>query len=207
MDKEFETKGYKSIDLNFGYEDLLIHSFDEACAYLRCHGGRGKVRGQGTGRPNFANYVQEPSLNVYMEYLASIVHRDVLTSIVEKETGLKLIPTYSYTRKYFKGNRLNSHKDRPCNEVSLTWCLSGPEWEITFDGTNVTTKKGSAWIYKGCDLRHCRLKPAPDDGVHIFCGWVDSNGRNLNASYDDGQHKEFYQGWQWDLQSHKFHQL
>ena len=37
---------------------------------------------------------------------------------MEKETGLKLLPTYSYARTYKKGDILKRHKDRPSCEIS-----------------------------------------------------------------------------------------
>ena len=39
---------------------------------------------------------------------------------MQKKTGLKLVPTYSYTRLYRKGNILQRHKDRPSCEISTT---------------------------------------------------------------------------------------
>ena len=33
--------------------------------------------------------------------------------VMKKHTGLDLIPTYSYTRAYKKGDILKRHKDRP----------------------------------------------------------------------------------------------
>ena len=45
--------------------------------------------------------------------------------IMKKKTGLDLVPTYSYTRLYEKGNILRRHKDRPSCEVSTTLHLGG----------------------------------------------------------------------------------
>ena len=39
---------------------------------------------------------------------------------MQKETGLQLIPTYSYARIYKKGDILKRHKDRPSCEISTT---------------------------------------------------------------------------------------
>ena len=46
--------------------------------------------------------------------------------IMKKKTGLELIPTYSYTRLYEKGNILKRHKDRPSCEVE--------HWREPFQG-------------------------------------------------------------------------
>ena len=112
MNNEFEERGYKLIELNLGYENLIAKSFEECV------------------RANNFFPVQEvdiscKSIDIYMECLTSIIHREYLTSIVEKETDLKLIPTYCYVRKYFQGSILGSHTDRPACEISLTYCISG----------------------------------------------------------------------------------
>ena len=50
--------------------------------------------------------------------------------IMEKQTGLKLIPTYSYARIYKKGDILHRHKDRFSCEISTTLNLGGDKWPI-----------------------------------------------------------------------------
>ena len=55
--------------------------------------------------------------------------------VMQKKTGLKLVPTYSYTRLYRKGNILQRHKDRPSCEISTTLNLGGDAWPIFIDPT------------------------------------------------------------------------
>ena len=50
--------------------------------------------------------------------------------IMKAKTGMDLVPTYSYTRLYEKGNILKRHKDRPSCEISTTLHLGGDEWPI-----------------------------------------------------------------------------
>ena len=97
--------------------------------------------------------------------------------IMRQRTGLELIPTYSYTRLYEKGNALHRHKDRPSCEISTTLHLGGDEWPIFLDpsgqnfviderkniikpgapkGVKVDLKIGDMLIYSGCDLEHWR---------------------------------------------------
>ena len=99
--------------------------------------------------------------------------------IMKAKTGLELIPTYTYTRLYEKGNILHRHKDRPSCEVSTTLHLGGDEWPIFLDptgadnilsgretttvvkpgapkGVQVDLKVGDMLIYSGCDLEHWR---------------------------------------------------
>ena len=97
--------------------------------------------------------------------------------IMKAKTGMDLVPTYSYTRLYEKGNILRRHKDRPSCEISTTLYLGGDEWPIFLDpsgadfvmdefkqtikpgapaGVRVDLKVGDMLIYSGCDLEHWR---------------------------------------------------
>ena len=60
---------------------------------------------------------------------------------MEEETGLSLIPTYSYARIYKKGDILERHKDRYSCEVSTTLNLGGDAWPIYLDRLVKQTKK------------------------------------------------------------------
>jgi len=117
--------------------------------------------------------------NTYSHY-ADFVMETLLVKmlpIMSKETGLELIPTYSYARIYKKGDKLKRHKDRPSCEVSCTLNLGGYPWPIFLDetGTNnvIDEKKeiikpnaptgqsillevGDMLVYSGCDLEHWR---------------------------------------------------
>jgi len=97
--------------------------------------------------------------------------------IMKAKTGMDLVPTYSYTRLYEKGNILRRHKDRPSCEISTTMHLGGDEWPIFLDpsgadfvmdefkqtikpgapaGVRVDLKVGDMLLYSGCDLEHWR---------------------------------------------------
>ena len=177
----FEEVGYKLIDLNLGYEDLIVKTFEECIKFNKI-------------QPKTAPFVSPAPIKIYMESLASIVQRDYLTSIVEKETDLKLIPTYCLVRKYFKGSILSTHTDRgPC-EISLTYCISGPEWEINMGDNTLITKIGNGVIYKGCEISHGRPKPSSGEVIQVFNHWVISDGAKSNSAYDNGKTKDFYKG-------------
>ena len=49
---------------------------------------------------------------------------------MEKVTGLKLYPAYTYARIYKKGDELKRHKDRFSCEISTTMNLGGDDWPI-----------------------------------------------------------------------------
>ena len=137
--------------------------------------------------------VSPDPIGTYMEILTSIVHREYLTSIIEKETDLKLIPTYCLTRKYFQGSILDSHTDRDASEISLTYCISGPEWEINMGDNTLITKIGNGVIYKGCELPHGRSKPSSGEVIQVFNHWVILDGAKSKNAYDNNEkNKDFY---------------
>ena len=48
---------------------------------------------------------------------------DTKLPLVEKESNLKLFPTYAYWRYYVFGATLKKHTDRPSCEISVTACV------------------------------------------------------------------------------------
>ena len=104
--------------------------------------------------------------NTYSHY-ADIVMETLLERVrpkIEKETKLKLIPTYSYARLYKTGDVLKRHKDRFSCEISATMFLGGEPWELYIEpsgqenkkGIKVIQKPGDILIYSGCELEHWR---------------------------------------------------
>jgi len=83
---------------------------------------------------------------------------------MEKATGLKLYPAYTYARIYKKGDELKRHKDRFSCEISTTMNLGGDNWPIYLEpsgkkgmkGVKVDLKPGDMLVYRGCDLEHWR---------------------------------------------------
>ena len=61
---------------------------------------------------------------------------------MEKVTGLKLYPAYTYARIYKKGDELKRHKDRFSCEISTTMNLSGDEWPIYLEPSGKEDMKG-----------------------------------------------------------------
>ena len=82
---------------------------------------------------------------------------------VEKESNLKLFPTYAYWRYYVFGATLKKHSDRPACEISIT----------------------DAVIYAGCDQKHWRPGVYEGEGMaQVFFHYVNQNGPNKNHAYD-----------------------
>ena len=70
--------------------------------------------------------------NTYSQY-GNIAMETLLLKcqpIMEKTTGLKLDPNYTYARIYKKGDELKRHKDRFSCERSTTMNLGGDKWPI-----------------------------------------------------------------------------
>ena len=70
--------------------------------------------------------------NTYSQY-ANMAMETLLLKCqpgMEKATGLKLYPAYTYARIYKKGDELKRHKDRFSCEISTTMNLDGDDWPI-----------------------------------------------------------------------------
>ena len=98
--------------------------------------------------------------------------------VMAKETGLNLVPTYSYARIYKHGDELKKHKDRPSCEISTTINLGGDPWSIFIEGTKVLLEVGDMLVYSGCDLEHWR---EPFDGN--ICGQVFLHYNHVNGPF------------------------
>tara|TARA_B100000745_G_scaffold136695_1_gene89341 strand:- start:130 stop:708 length:579 start_codon:yes stop_codon:yes gene_type:complete len=117
--------------------------------------------------------------NTYSHYADPVMETLMMKvlPVMKQETGLELIPTYSYARIYKKGDILKRHKDRPSCEISTTIHLGGTSWPIFIDGTGENTvideyknihkpnapegtsidlDVGDMLIYEGCNFEHWR---------------------------------------------------
>jgi hypothetical protein len=107
--------------------------------------------------------------------------------IMEKTTGLKLTPAYTYARFYKHGDVLKRHKDRFSCEISTTMALGGDEWPLYLDPTNteiheetkpytpignkgikVDLKSGDMLVYCGMKLEHWRNKFKGKECIQVF---------------------------------------
>ena len=118
---------------------------------------------------------------------------DKLTPKIEEETGLKLIPTYSYARIYKKGDILKRHKDRYSCEVSTTLNLGGDKWPIYLEpsgeegkeGIKVDLDPGDSLIYKGCEVEHWREAFEGENCCQVFLHYNDASGENAEENKYD----------------------
>jgi hypothetical protein len=112
--------------------------------------------------------------------------------LVEKESGLQLYPTYSFSRVYTYNSDLKKHKDRPSCEISVTtmWGSDGIDWPIYMQGNPVVMKPGDAVIYLGCELQHWREPFTGDYHIQSFIHYVDKNGPHTNWRNDGRNWKD-----------------
>ena len=120
--------------------------------------------------------------NTYSHYADPVMETLLMKvlPVMKKETGLELVPTYSYARAYKKGDTLHKHKDRPSCEISTTLNLGGDLWAIFIEGNKVILEVGDMLVYSGCELEHWR-EPFEGD----ICGQVFLHYNHLNGKFAD----------------------
>ena len=155
----------------------------------------------------------DPQVPDTYSHYSDIVMETLLAEVypkMEKVTGLKLTPNYSYARIYKKGDVLNRHKDRFSCEISTTMHLGGGCWPIYLEpdasqggtdektgnykaskskGVKVLLEPGDMLVYKGNELEHWRDKLTFDDCGQVFLHYnnVETKGAKENI-YDGRPH-------------------
>ena len=122
--------------------------------------------------------------------------------VMEKTTGLKLYPAYTYARIYKKGDELKRHKDRFSCEISTTMNLGGDDWPIYLEpdstkggvkegvgyvsdntkGIEVNLKPGDMLVYSGCELEHWRKPFKGKECIQVFLHY---NNRKTPGAKDN----------------------
>jgi len=133
---------------------------------------------------------EEQIPNTYSQYgnMAMETLMLKIQPVMEKATGLKLYPTYTYARIYKKGDVLKRHKDRFSCEISTTMNLGGDDWPLYLEpdsskggtkegvgyvsentkGVRVDLKPGDMMVYKGMELEHWRNKFKGKECIQVF---------------------------------------
>ena len=152
---------------------------------------------------NILGYYEDPKTgqipNTYSAY-GNIAMETLLLKCqpgMEKATGLKLYPAYTYARIYKKGDELKRHKDRFSCEISTTMNLAGDDWPIYLEpsgetgkkGIKVDLKQGDMLVYSGCELEHWREEFQGNDCCQVFLHYNDQKSKNANHNiYDTRKH-------------------
>ena len=149
----------------------------------------------------FGTWTDQQGPNTYSHYADQVMETLLVKvlPVMAQETGLELVPTYSYARLYKKGDILKRHKDRPSCEISTTINLGGNPWPIFIDGTGadnvineeqnlikpnapagtkVLLEVGDMLVYSGCELEHWR-EPFEGD----MCGQVFLHYNHVNGPF------------------------
>jgi hypothetical protein len=149
--------------------------------------------------PFIGTYNDEQIPGCYSKYADWVMETllQYMRPVMKAKIGLDLVPTYSYTRLYEKGNKLKRHKDRDSCEISTTLHLGGDPWPIFLDpsgqdfvidekkeihkpgapkGVRVDLKIGDMLIYSGCDLEHWREPFQGSVCSQVFLHYNHANG-------------------------------
>ena len=146
--------------------------------------------------------------NTYSHY-ADTAMETLLLAVqpkMEKLTGLKLNPTYSYARIYKRGDVLHRHKDRFSCEISTTMNLGGDPWPIYIEanknvgtpdkgfpaqtnnkGSKVILKPGDMLVYKGMILEHWREVFLGNDCAQVFLHYNDIKSKDAQKNIFDSR--------------------
>jgi hypothetical protein len=106
---------------------------------------------------------------------------------IERISGCRLVPTYSYARLYFHGDSFLRHRDRGSCEVSVSIHLGrdGGEANLCFPPNNkVVMEEGDGAVYLGCETEHWRDPFAGNTMGQMFLHYVVADGPYAANSFD-----------------------
>ena len=149
--------------------------------------------------PGFGTWKDEQIPNTfscYGDFFMETLMMKVLP-IMQQRTDMNLIPCYTYTRIYKKGDILKRHSDRPSCEISTTLHLGGEPWPIFLDptgqktvineekqihkpnapkGISIDLEIGDMLVYSGCELEHWREPFEGDNCAQVFLHYNNIDG-------------------------------
>ena len=176
---------------NFGYNYLLLKR--EAVAWMHENNYISKFT------PLFGTWTDKQVTNTYSIYSDMFMETLMMKvlPIMQQRTDMNLIPCYTFTRVYKKGDILKRHSDRPSCEISTTLHLGGDPWTIFLDPTGQKTvideekqiikpnapkgipvdlEIGDMLVYSGCDLEHWREPFEGDNCAQVFLHYNNIDG-------------------------------
>ena len=178
---------------NFGYNYLLLKR--DAVKWMQDNNYISMFT------PGFGTWEDKQVPNTYSVYSDMFMETLMMKvlPVMQQHTEMNLIPCYTYTRIYKKGDILHRHKDRPSCEISTTLHLGGDPWPIFLDptgadnilsGTETTTvvkpnapkgipvdlEVGDMLVYSGCELEHWREPFEGDNCAQVFLHYNNIDG-------------------------------
>jgi hypothetical protein len=131
----------------------------------------------------------DPALDAVLEWL-----RPELARLV----GFSLAPTYSYTRRYAKGEELARHLDRAACEISVTVSIQIPKragpsvlYLKPHHGkeTKVEMLEGDGCVYAGSEVEHWRDRFRADGYIQLFLHFIARRGPHYPELLFDGRER------------------
>jgi hypothetical protein len=125
----------------------------------------------------FGTWSDQQVPNTYSHY-ADFVMETLLMKVLSKmqqETGLELVPTYSYARIYKDGTGSNNVID----EYKNIHKPNAPK------GTKVLLDVGDMLVYSGCELEHWREPLEGDNCAQVFLHYNHLNGKFAKSNIFD----------------------
>ena len=164
---------------NFAYNYLLLKR--EAVSWMHKNNYISEFT------PGFGTWKDKQIPNTYSIYSDMFMETLMMKvlPVMQQHTEMNLIPCYTYTRIYKKGDILKRHKDRPSCEISTTLHLGGEPWPIFLDptgadnaptGISINLKVGDMLVYSGCDLEHWREPVEGDNCAQVFLHYNNIDG-------------------------------
>ena len=131
----------------------------------------------------------DPGLDAVMEWIRPEVGRLV---------GFELAPTYSYTRRYAKGELLARHRDRAACEISVTISIQIPKGagpSIMYvkpphaEEAKVEMLEGDGCIYAGTEVEHWRNRFRVGGYIQLFLHFIARRGPHFPKLLFDGRER------------------
>jgi hypothetical protein len=106
---------------------------------------------------------------------------------VSRLVGFELAPTYSYTRRYVRGELLSRHTDRAACEISVTASIQIPKGAgpsvlrlkpPKFEETSVEMLEGDGCVYAGTEVEHWRDRFRVGGYIQLFLHFIAKRGPN-----------------------------
>jgi hypothetical protein len=129
----------------------------------------------------------DPALDAALEWM-----RPELSRLV----GFSLAPTYSYTRRYAKGEVLERHVDRAACEISVTVSIQIPKGagpSVIYlkppdhQQTKVEMLEGDGCVYAGTKVEHWRERFRVDGYIQLFLHFISRRGPHYPQHLFDGR--------------------
>jgi hypothetical protein len=139
--------------------------------------------------PSSLSLGRDPGLDAVLEWIRPEVGRLV---------GFPLAPTYSYTRRYAKGELLARHRDRAACEISVTISIQIPKRagpSIMYlkpphaEEAKVEMLEGDGCIYAGTEVEHWRNRFRVGGYIQLFLHFIPRRGPHYPNLLFDGRER------------------